>query len=110
MLYHLVIRARSRGDGPQRAAKRPSFERRRLRAVAAGSVAVGVWIARIVFVILVVNAVVEERYRVAVGAVVLAGVGWLTLSRVNADLITPFLAIVDIGLVFIVHGRDIRLN
>ncbi len=75
-----------------------------------GSIAVGAWIARIVFIILVVEAVVQERFRVAVLAVVFTAGAWLLLSRVNPDLVTPFVAMVDIALVFVVLGRDIRLS
>lgn len=75
-----------------------------------GSIAIGVWIARIVFLILVVEAVVQERFRVAGAALGLMAAAWLLLGRINADLVTPFLAMVDIALVFIVLGRDIRLN
>ena len=75
-----------------------------------GSIAVGAWIARIVFVILVVEATVQERFRVAGAAALLMLAAWILLSRINADLVTPFVAIVDIGLVFVVLGRDIRLN
>ena len=75
-----------------------------------GSVAVGAWIARIVFVILVLEATVQERFRVAGAAVVLTLAAWFLLSRINAGLVIPFVAIVDIALVFVVLGRDIRLN
>ena len=75
-----------------------------------GSIAVGFWIARIVFVILVVEAVVQERFRVAGTAVVLMLVAWFLLSRINPDLVTPLVAMVDIALVFVVLGRDIRLS
>lgn len=75
-----------------------------------GSVLVGAWIARIVFVILVVEATVQERFRVAGTAVVLMCAAWFLLSRINPDLVTPFVAIVDIALVFVVLGRDIRLS
>jgi hypothetical protein len=75
-----------------------------------GSIAIGYWIARIVFVILVVEAAVQERFRVAGTAVVLMLVAWVLLSRINPDLVTPFVAIVDIALVFVVLGRDIRLS
>ena len=75
-----------------------------------GSIAVGVWIARAVFAILVLEAVVQERFRVAAIAVVVVMAGWFLLGRVNAALVTPFVAMVDIALVFAVHGRDIRLN
>jgi hypothetical protein len=75
-----------------------------------GSVAIAAWIARIVFGLLVVEALVEERFRVALIATVFTAVGWALLSRINADLVTPFVAIVDIALVLVVHQRDIRLN
>jgi hypothetical protein len=75
-----------------------------------GSIAIGYWIARIVFVILVVEAAVQERFRVAGTAVVLMLVAWVLLSRINPDLVMPFVAIVDIALVFVVLGRDIRLS
>jgi len=41
---------------------------------------------------------------------VLGLVGWLAIGRINAGLVTPFLALLDIGLVLVVLGRDIRLN
>ena len=75
-----------------------------------GSIAVGAWIARIVFVILVLEATVQERFRVAGAAVVLTLAAWFPLSRINAGLVIPSVAIVDIALVFVVLGRDIRLN
>lgn len=75
-----------------------------------GSIAVGAWIARVVFVILVVESVAQDRLRAGAIAVGIAIAGWLLLSRVNPDLITPFVAIIDIGLVFAVLGRDVRLN
>ena len=73
-------------------------------------IAIGFWIARIVFVILVVEATVQERFRVAGTVVVLTLAASFLLSRINADLVTPFVAIVDIARVFIVLGRDLRLN
>ena len=75
-----------------------------------GSIAIGAWIARIVFVILIVEAMVQGRFRVAGGAIVLTLAAWLLLSRINAYLVVPAVAIVDIALVFVVLGRDIRLN
>lgn len=54
---------------------------------------------------------IEERYRAAAIAVGLALAGWIVLfGWINPDLITPYLAVLDIGLVFAVLGRDIRLN
>ena len=75
-----------------------------------GSVAIGAWVARIVLAVLVVQALIEGKRRVAVAAVALGLSGWLVVGRVNPGLITPYLAILDIGLVFAVFGRDIRLN
>ncbi len=75
-----------------------------------GSIAIGAWVVRIVFVILLVQAVIEDRIRVAVVAAGLALFGWLVVGRVNANLVLPYLAIADIGLVFVVLGRDLRLN
>ena len=77
---------------------------------AVGSIAVGAWIARIVFVILVVEAAVQERFRVAGTAVGVMIAAWLLLSRINPNLFMPFLAVVDIALVFVILGRDIRLS
>ena len=75
-----------------------------------GSIAVGAWIARIVFVVLLVESVVQERFRVTGIAIALGLAGWFLLGRINPDLVTPYIAIVDIGLVFVVLGRDVRLN
>jgi hypothetical protein len=75
-----------------------------------GSIAVAAWIARGVLAILLVDALVQERFRVALVAGVIVVLGWLILLRVNGDLVTPFIAIVDIALVFVVLGRDVRLN
>lgn len=75
-----------------------------------GSIAVGAWIARVVFVVLVVEATVQARFRVAGTAVVLMLLAWVLLSRINSDLVTPVLALVDIALVFVILGRDIRLS
>ena len=75
-----------------------------------GSIGVAIWIAWIVFAIFVVVAIVQERFRVAAGAVAAVIVGWLVLSPINPDLVMPFVASVDIALVLVVHGRDIRLN
>jgi len=75
-----------------------------------GSIAIGAWVVRIVFVILLVQAIIEEQIRVAVVAVGLAVFGWLVVGHVNANLVLPYLAVVDIGLVFVVLGRDLRLN
>ena len=75
-----------------------------------GSIAVGAWVVRIVFVILLIQALIEGKLRVALVAVGLACAGWLVVGRVNPSLVMPYLAVVDIGLVFVVLGRDIRLN
>jgi len=75
-----------------------------------GSMAFGVWITRITLVVLVVQAVIEGKPRVAVVAVALGLAGWLVIGRINPALVTPYLAVVDVGLVLVVFGRDIRLN
>jgi len=75
-----------------------------------GSVAIGAWVVRIVLPTLIVQALIERKYRTAGIAVVLGLVGWLVIGRINAGLVTPFLALLEIGLVLVVLGRDIRLN
>jgi hypothetical protein len=75
-----------------------------------GSVAIGGWIARVVLVVLVVQAAIEQKYRTAVIGIVLGLAVWLGIGWINAALVTPFLAMLDIGLVFAVLGRDLRLN
>jgi hypothetical protein len=75
-----------------------------------GSVAIGAWVVRIVFIILVVQALIEDKIRVAIVAVGLALFGWAVVGHLNANLVLPYLAVVDIGLVFVVLGRDLRLN
>ena len=75
-----------------------------------GSVAIGAWIARIVLVVLIVQAVIEQKYRTSAVAVGLGLAGWLIVGRFNTGLVTPFLALLDIGLVLAVFGRDLRLN
>ena len=75
-----------------------------------GSVAVGAWIARLVFLILVGWALVDGKRGVAAIAVALGLGVWLAVSRLNPLLVTPCLAIIDIGLVLSVLGRDVRLN
>ena len=75
-----------------------------------GSVAVGAWIARLVFLILVGWALVDGKRSVAAIAVALGFGVWLAVSRLNPLLVTPCLAIIDIGLVLSVLGRDVRLN
>ena len=75
-----------------------------------GSIAAAAWIARLVFVVLVIQALMEGKRGVAIVAVVFGLAARLLLPRVNPQLVTPGLAIVDIGLILAVLGRDIRLN
>jgi hypothetical protein len=75
-----------------------------------GSVAIGGWIARIVLVVMVIQAGIEQKYRTAAIGIVLGVAVWVAIGRINAALVTPFLAMIDIGLVFAVLGRDLRLN
>jgi len=75
-----------------------------------GSVAIGAWIARIAFAILVVQAFIEGKPRTGVVAVGLGLIGWFVVPRLSPSLVTSYLAVLDIGLVFAVLGRDVRLN
>ena len=75
-----------------------------------GSVAVGAWIARLALLILVGQALIAGKRGVAVMAVALGLGVWLAVPRLNPQLVTPCLAVIDIGLVFAVIHRDIRLN
>ncbi|HTM03960.1 MAG TPA: hypothetical protein VL173_10685 [Vicinamibacterales bacterium] len=75
-----------------------------------GSLAIGTWVVRLVLAGLIGKAIVDQRYRVALIAVVLTLVGILGIPRVNPALVTSYLAIVDIGLMFVIVGGDIRIT
>ena len=75
-----------------------------------GSLALGAWIVRLVLIGLIGKAIVDRRYRVALIAVVLTLTGLVGVPRVNPALVTSYLAIVDIGLMFVVVGGDIRIT
>ena len=75
-----------------------------------GSIAVGAWVARLVFIILVGLGLIEGKRAVSAFAVALGLGVWLLVPRLSPQLVTPGFAIIDIGLVFAVLGRDIRLN
>ena len=75
-----------------------------------GSIFIGAWIARIAFAILVVQAFIEGKARVGVIAIGLGVIGWFVIPELNPFLVTPYFAVVDIGLVFSVLGRDVRLH
>ena len=75
-----------------------------------GSIAAGAWIARLAFLILVGQALIEGKRGVAAIAMALGLGVWLAVPRLNPQLVTPCFAVIDIGLVFAVLGRDIRLN
>jgi len=78
-----------------------------------GSVAVGAWVARIVFAVLLLHGLVsgELSYR---AAELLGALGMLALVALPAagygSLATPALALVDIALVLVVFKGDVRLN
>ena len=75
-----------------------------------GSLAVGAWVVRLVLVGLIGKAALDGRLRVALIAVGLAAVGYFGVPRVNPGLVTSYLAVLDIGLMFAVVGGDIRIN
>ena len=75
-----------------------------------GSLALGAWIVRLVLIGLIGKAIVDRRYRVALIAVVLTLTGLVGVPRVNPALVTSYLAIVDVGLMFVIVGGDIRIT
>lgn len=79
-----------------------------------GAVGMGSWIAKAVFLILVIWGAASGELRAKGLAVFLAlGLGaWIGLPYLprGADFVTPALAIVDIALVFAVLKRDIRIT
>ena len=75
-----------------------------------GSLALGAWIVRLVLIGLIGKAIVDRRYRVALIAVVLTLTGLVGVPRVNPALVTSYLAIVDVVLMFVIVGGDIRIT
>ena len=77
-----------------------------------GSPLVGWWIAHVAFWVLVALAARDTRWRTigAIGALWIAG--YIASGRVTALnlFFTPYVAVLDIALVFIVLRRDIRLT
>jgi hypothetical protein len=75
-----------------------------------GSLLIGAWVVRLVLLGLIGKAIADQRYRTALIAVALALIGLVGVPRVNPALVTSYLAIVDIGLMFVVVGGDIRIT
>ena len=75
-----------------------------------GALAIGTWVVRLVLVGLIGKAIIDHRYRIAAIAVVLTLVGVFGVPQVNPALVTSYLAIVDVGLMFVIVGGDIRIT
>ena len=77
-----------------------------------GSPLVASWIAHVAFWVLLALAVRDRRWRTIGVIAVLWVVGYVASSQVaSLDLFfTPFVAVLDIALVFIVLKRDIRFG
>jgi hypothetical protein len=67
-------------------------------------------VARIALIVLIVQALIEARHRVAASAVGLGLVGLFGIPVLNPALVTSYLAIVDIVFVLVLFRGDIRLN
>jgi hypothetical protein len=77
-----------------------------------GSPLVGSWIAHVAFWVLLALAVKAARWRIIGVFVALWVIGYVVSGRVAALSLffMPFVAVLDIALVFIVLQRDIRLT
>lgn len=77
-----------------------------------GSALVGAWIAHVAFWCLLVWGLMtgELGRRGAVIAVVLWLAGYIGLSFVPIGLFPSFVAVLDIGLVFVIFKGDVRLT
>lgn len=76
-----------------------------------GSLAIGAFIAHVVFWILVVAAAVHGRWRASAVFVVLWIIGRQALqARGGSAFFVSLVAVLDIALVLIVFQRDIRLS
>lgn len=79
-----------------------------------GSQAVGGWVAQIVFWILIPYGVVSQAIGrlTAAGFLVTWAAGYLALPRIawwTGALVTPYVARLDIALVFLVFKGDVKL-
>ena len=77
-----------------------------------GSPLVGAWIAHVAFFVLLALAAKAARWRIIGVFAALWVVGYVASSQVAALRLffMPFVAVLDIALVFIVLRRDIRLT
>ena len=77
-----------------------------------GSPLVGSWIAHVAFWVLLAMAVKAARWRVVGVFLALWVIGYLAAGQVAALTLffMPFVAVLDIALVFVVLQRDIRLT
>jgi hypothetical protein len=77
-----------------------------------GSPLVGWWIAHVAFWVLLAMAVRAARWRTVAVFIVLWVVGYVATGQIPALSLffMPFVAVLDIALVFIVLRRDIRLT
>ena len=77
-----------------------------------GSPQIGWWIAHTAFWVLMVMAVRDRRWRTVAIVMLLWIAGYVASSQVTAVglFFMPYVAALDVALVFIVLGRDIRLT
>ncbi len=79
-----------------------------------GSTAVAGWIAHLAFWLLVVGGAISGELRTKLAAtfliVWLMGIIGLPYLPYGAGLVTSFVAVLDVALVFIVFKRDVRLT
>ena len=77
-----------------------------------GSPLVGSWIAHVAFWVLLALAVKAARWRVLGAFLALWVIGYLAAGQIAALTLffMPFVAVLDIALVFVVLQRDIRLT
>jgi len=77
-----------------------------------GSVLVGSWIAHVAFWVLLALAAKDARWRMLGVFVALWLIGYVASGQIAALhlFFLPFVAVLDIALVFIVLQRDIRIT
>jgi len=77
-----------------------------------GSPQIGWWIAHTAFWVLMVMAVRDRRWRTVAVVMLLWLAGYVASGQVPALglFFMPYVAVLDVALVFIVLGRDIRLT
>jgi hypothetical protein len=79
-----------------------------------GSVGIAAWIAKLLFLGLMIAGIVtgQLRARAIVVFLVLGAFAWVGLPHLprGADFVTSALAVVDIALVFVVYKGDVRIG